>query len=306
MPIKTKIGIALVAVIAVFSVYELSKYVHALAMGGPTLGNISSAIQDTQNCPTCDPNHDGLTNAEDILWGIDPLGPNKNSQGYIYGEEVAAGRNPITGELLNTGNLTDQLSQLTVDGLAAGALNPASASYQQNLADITSSVADSGKYLFNKTVDSDSLTTVLGNTNSSTEYVKQMIPLIKGFSDSFGGQIQNTYKYLNTIGNNGFNSQTKSYFSQQAGAYENIDQNTMALSVPKPFANSAAEFVSLTQQLRDISQAIANGDTDSVKAMLAYQAFGDMLDKYNNFINDFTDTIQNEHIDMDSLKSMLK
>src|SRR3989344_2594844 len=206
MPIKTKIGIALVAVIAVFSVYQLSKYVHVLAGNGPTLANIFSS-GDTQNCSTCDPDHDGLTNAEEVLWNTDPFNADTDGDGFKDGEEVASEHNPLIpgpDDLINSDNLTEQLSSLTVAGLAAGDLNPASASYEQTLADITSSVADAGKYLFNKTIAQDSLNIVLGNPTINKNYVKTIAPIIQKFSTTLGTQLDRIVNDLNTIGEKGF------------------------------------------------------------------------------------------------------
>lgn len=303
MPIKIKIGIALVAVIAVFSVYELGKYVHTLAINGPMLANTSSLGGDTQNCATCDPDHDGLTNAEEVLWNTDPLNADTDGDGFKDGEEVASGHNPLIpgpNDLINSDNLTDQLSQLTVAGILAGALNPASASYNQTLADITSSVADSGKYLFNKTVDPDSLMTVIGNVNTNATYVKEVLPLIQKFSNALNNQVGRLTDDLNQVGNKGFNDQLKKYYAQQAGTFETLSGDTETMTTPKAFAANQASLISIIRQMYVIDDAIAHGDTDVVKATLAMEALGSVPEKYLEYLSSFIDTIQAEHIDITS------
>lgn len=291
-------GIALVAVIALFLVYQGGKYIHKLAGDGPTLADISAST-DTQNCPTCDPDHDGLTNAEEVLWGTDPFNADTDTDGFKDGEEVASGHNPLVpgpNDLLNSDNLTDQLSNLTVDGLAAGALNPASDSYQQSLGDITSSVADSGKYLFNKKVDESSLTLVSGSTQADTAYVQASMPLIQKFSDAMSSDLQNIQTDISVIGDKGFTDQMKTYFAGQADAYDELAQEATALSVPKPFSTSHAQFVSIVQQIRDADRALSQGDTDIVKSAFALDATGNVSNSFTDFLNSYVDDLTQEHI----------
>ena len=308
MPIKTKIGIVLVAVIAVFSVYQLSKYVHVLAGNGPTLANIFSS-GDTQNCATCDPDHDGLTNAEEVLWNTDPFNSDTDTDGFKDGEEVASGHSPLIpgpDDLINNDNLTEQLSSLTVAGLAAGDLNPASASYEQTLADITSSVADAGKYLFNKTVSQDSLNIVLGNPTVNTNYVKTVIPIIQKFSGALEVQFNRVIDDLNTIGDKGFPEQLRNFYAQQAKIFEGISTDTLAVSVPKGFTESHIAFVSLARQMQTLDEAISKGDVDVIKATIALGSLGDIPDKYIAFLDAFVTALEKENVDMDAIENSLK
>jgi len=310
MPIKTKIGIAIVAVIAIFSVYLLSRYIHGLAGNGRTLfSNPFQTNEDKQNCATCDPDQDGLTNAEEVLWNTDPFNPDSDGDSFKDGEEVSSGHSPLIpgpDDLINSGNLTDQFSNLTVDGLITGELNPASDSYNQLLGDITSSVLDSGKYLFNQKIDPKTLTTVLGNDSANQSYAENMSLLLQQFSAILADQVNRTISDLNTIGEKGFDPSLKSYYQDQADNFKDIQDEAVVMIIPKPFASTHVSFLSLVQQMQTIDLALANGDEDIIKATLALQYMGDMPENFLNFINDFMIVLGDEKVDMDSLTKTLK
>ncbi|OGN28323.1 MAG: hypothetical protein A2941_02190 [Candidatus Yanofskybacteria bacterium RIFCSPLOWO2_01_FULL_49_17] len=304
MPIKRNLVIVIVAVIAVFSVYQLSKYVHKLALSGPTLTAVSSFSNDDQNCAICDPDHDGLTNAEEVLWNTDPFNSDTDGDGFKDGEETASGHNPLVpgpDDLINSDNLTEQLANLTVAGLVAGELNPASGNYEQTLADITSSVADSAKYLFNKQVDAGLLNIIPGNSDSNNIYVRTVSHLVQRFSDAFGEQLNRLIDDLNTTGSKGFTGEMKDYYSRQAEILDALFNDALSMPVTRPFSSFHTGFAALVMQLKSIDEAMADGDKDTVKATLALQALGDVPDKYIYLLNIFTDAIQGENVEIDPL-----
>ena len=303
MPNKIKIVLTLVVVVAMFLVYQLAQYVHTIANGNSTFQQGSPLPN-----PDDDPDHDGLNNQQEVIWGSDPFNPDSDGDGFKDGEEVNSGHNPLVpgpDDLINSDNLTDQLSQLAVSGLYAGALDPDSVDYTKTLNDITSSVADSGTYLFNKTVDPSAFTVIDGSAQTNTTYVRASAPLFQQFSNTLGNEFANIKDSLNAIGKGGFSDPVKKFFAQQATIYDDISRAGLALPVPRPFVNTHANFLSLTQQMSTISTAIANGDTDSVKAALALDALGDMYTKYINFLIAYGNTLETVHVDINSLNNLL-
>src|SRR3989344_2604228 len=303
MPNKIKLVLILVAIVAMFLVYKLAQYVHVVANGDSTFQQGTPLPS-----PDDDPDHDGLDNQQEVIWGSDPFSPDSDGDGFKDGEEVNSGHNPLVpgpDDLINSDNLTDQLSQLAVAGLYTGALNPDDDNYVQTLNDITSSVADSGTYLFNKTIDPSALTVVDNSTQANTAYVRASAPLLQQFSNTLGNEFAKIKDNLNAIGKGGFSDPVKKFFAQQATIYDDISKTGSALPVPRTFADTHADFLSLTQQMSAISTAIANGDTDSVKAALALDALGNMYTKYINFLTAYSDTLQTIHIDINSLDNLL-
>src|SRR3989338_8569758 len=131
---KIKIVLIIVAIVAMFLVYQLAQYVHTVANGDSTFQQGTPLPN-----PDDDPDHDGLDNQQEVIWGSDPFNPDSDGDGFKDGEEVNSGHNPLIpgpDDLISADNLTEQFSELTVAGLAEGSLQPDSPDYAQALADI--------------------------------------------------------------------------------------------------------------------------------------------------------------------------
>jgi hypothetical protein len=296
---KLKIVLVIVAIGAGFLAYKGVKYVHVLANQGYFQEGTPLPGDDT-NCPTCDPDHDGLNNQQEIIWQTDPFNADTDGDGFKDGEEVNSGHNPLVpgpDDLINDNNLTSQLSDLTVAGIYEGAINPASDSYSQTLGDIASSVADNATYIFNKTVSADSLNTVGGSQEANVTYLKTLGPMLQQFGTALSDDFSKIKDNLNTIGSAGFSNQIKASFAQQSTTYADVYASGQTMSVPKPFANSHADFLSMTQQMQTITDALAHGDQDPVKASFALDSLGGMYDKYSTYLQDLSNIISAQHLD---------
>ena len=290
------------AIVAVFSVYELAQYVHTIANGNSTYQQGTPLPS-----PDDDPDHDGLSNQQEVIWGSDPFNPDSDGDGFKDGEEVNSGHNPLIpgpADLINDDNLTNQISELTASAIYTGALNPDNSSYAQSLNDITSSVTDSGIYLFNKTIDASEFVTTKGDSSANLAHAKAVIPLVQQFNNTLGSQLSRVVSDLKIIENKGFNDQIKNYYTSQANIYATLIKSELSLTVPQPFAVAHADLVSLSQQMQAVSEAISHGDQDIVKASLAFDAAGAMIPKYLNFIGTFTDVLESEHVDMSLLNNL--
>lgn len=295
-----KIGLAVIGVIAVFSVYKLSRYLHTLALNGPFLA--AGAPQPTpDNCPTCDPDHDGLTNAEETVWGTDPLNPDTDGDGFKDGEEVASGRNPLVpgpNDLLGNENLTDQMSRLVVSGLYAGALNPASDSYAQALGDISDAVTDTAKNIFKRNIDPSTIATVSDTGQNQVAYVRQFGILAKQFGNLLDQDYASLEANLNTIGEKGFTDPSISqFYSSQAAKSSDLSEQVNALKVPKAFLNNHANFINLVRQMNIIDNAIKDGGADPVKASAAFSELGSFYQNFLDVLNSYAQTTQEQQLD---------
>lgn len=304
MPNKIKIVLVLVAIVAVFSVYELAQYVHSVANNPGASSSDTINSQDTQNCPTCDPDHDGLTNAQEVEWGTDPFNPDTDGDGFKDGEEVKSGHNPLVpgpNDLIKDSNLTNQMSLLTLSGLYAGALNPASSSYDQSLTDIASSVADSGKTAFNRIIDPAAIHTLPNTQDNEMIYFKNIKTVTSGFGQALSDQYLNLEDNLTAIGQNGFTDSVRSYYAKQASTLNGLLASGLLVNVPVAFKTPHSELLTLIQQLADVSTAISQGDQDPLKASLAFDVFGGSYTKYFNIVQEYIAAAKDQGLDTNSL-----
>ena len=295
MPNKIKIVLIIVAIVAMFLVYQLAQYVHTVANGDSTFQQGTPLPN-----PDDDPDHDGLDNQQEVIWGSDPFNPDSDGDGFKDGEEVNSGHNPLIpgpDDLINNDNLTDQLSQLAVSGLYAGDLNPDSQNYSQALSNISTSITDSGKYLFNKEVSVSSLHLIKSDRTSDLLYIQKIAPIMEEFQALLAKQYENLIPNLNTIGTNGFSDPTvQKFFSVQASLFNDLGQEGINLSVPEGFKENHANFINLIQKINDINDSVVHGDTDPVKASVALNVIDDIYQNYVDLLMDYKKTAQMRNI----------
>ncbi len=298
MPNKLKIVLTIVAIVAVFLVYKLAQYVHAVANQNPSL-------QQTSPLPAADEDadKDGLNNQQEVIWGSDPFNPDTDGDGFKDGEEVNSGHNPLVpgpDDVVGVDNFTQQFSELALAGLAEGSLQPESDKFNQSLADITNAITDSAKYLFGKEFNESAVTTIGATTQTNEAYIKSVSPLLQSFGELFSEQYQNIDDHLNNIGEKGFDDpEIKSYFTNKANSYQEILKKGEGLKVPENLQGAHAQFLTLLLQMQEISNAIAKGDRDPVKATFAFDAFGEVFAKYILMIDLYGNALESINFDPD-------
>lgn len=288
MPNKIKIALTLVAIVAVFLVYELAQYVHIIANGNSTFQQGSPLPN-----PDDDPDHDGLSNQQEVIWGADPFNPDSDGDGFKDGEEVKSGHNPLIpgpDDLISQDNLTQQFSDLAVSGIYSGDLNPDSPSYPKTLADITSAIADSGFSVFSKKIESTDLTIIDGKEDAELLYIENISPILNQTSQLLASQNDKIIDYLNIIGNKGFtSSEVQDYFSNQANAYSDLLNSGVKIRTPKQFKDQQILLMTFLQQMKDANSAIAKGDKDPIRAAFALEILGGSYDGYVDILNNYLD-----------------
>ncbi len=283
------------AIVAGFFVYKFAQYIHAIANGG-------TAVQHTTPLPTADEDsdHDGLSNQQEVIWNTDPFNPDTDGDGFKDGEEVNSGHSPLVpgpDDLINADNLTQQFSDLAASGLLAGDLQPDSPNYAQSLEDITSGVTDSAAYLFNQQVNPDSLSVINPDQETNQHYADEVVKLLGRFTETAKTQYAKNADNLKLIGSSGFaNSEIKNFYSSQQSIYSDILNQGMTLRVPRPFLNNHADFLTLVQQMQYISQSIASGDTDPIKAALAFDALRNTYDNLLSVLISFDQIMSDQHV----------
>lgn len=101
MPRRLIIGILVVLILGIVGgtialVVQRFRGDEVATLPTPSPGGLTPAQPGSQQVtnPTGDDDNDGLTNAEEVLWGTSSANPDTDNDGYKDGEEVAANHNP--------------------------------------------------------------------------------------------------------------------------------------------------------------------------------------------------------------------
>lgn len=185
------IFIAVGAVISVFSFFDV--------FGGVRSANFSDAIKPLPPLED-DTDHDGLTNAEESYWNTDFQNSDTDSDGYLDGEEVAAGHDPTIpspDDKLLSNNLTEALSNLTLSGLVEGSLKPSNPNFNKSVY----LVIDEILLKSNQQPQNTSLEprTVDETPENIKKYATEILPYIKLILKEEGGRINKLFLIIENI-----------------------------------------------------------------------------------------------------------
>jgi len=215
--------------------------------------------------------NDGLANREESFWNTDPNNPDTDGDGYLDGEEVASGHDPLIpgpDDLLPTdGNLTMKMSQLALAGLVEGSLKSDSSNYKQSLSDLTDTIADDAVTSFQIDVSKINLRIINSDKFSQQNYIEEFSSSYEKLLGTFIEQMLALEENLNNIGAYGmaYGEVTKS-FSDSASRYQEIYDELLKMGVPKNWTSSHLGVVKLTEELSQASQSIVSGGNDPIKA----------------------------------------
>ncbi len=279
MPNKIKIFFGFLALIALFSVYSVFN-----SLSGKSALVAVIGIESPLPTPDNDPDHDGLTNAEEMIWGTDPFNPDTDGDGFKDGEEVASGHNPLVkgpNDLLPTtytsptNNITEKTSALMTSGLYAGVLSKKTdaATYNNALSDITDSVvADSNKALDPSSIPVGPAISSSDSKAAQQKYVDAIGAII--FNDLWGQLINEprviTMKFVNFNGDDRQNvADTQQYFNAKATYYQGVLAKLNAVAVPSSWLNIHQKLLTGLQTLVVNHQALGHIGTDPMKGIAA-------------------------------------
>ena len=265
---RYKIVSGLMALVAVFLVYLGLNNLRIEWDLKPGQENINAPLESDT-----DWDDDGLDNREESFWNTDPNNPDSDGDGYLDGEEVASGHDPLIpgpDDLLPTDeNLTMKMSQLALAGLVEGSLKSDNPNYEQSLNDLADVIADDAVSSFETDLSKIELRIVSSDKFSQQNYIEEFSRTYEKLLETFIEQMFALEDNLNNIGAYGMaHGGVAKSFVGSASRYREIYDELLKMSIPKNWESNHLGVVKLTGELSQASQAVISGGNDPIKAVV--------------------------------------
>lgn len=266
--------------------------------GTPSESPLPAASQNPVADSTADPDHDGLINAQETLWGTDPSNPDTDGDGYTDGQEVAACHNPLVKAPNDKLSNCDPKKQSTIASTISA--NGAPDAFFPNLPDLSGSkinltqayanaVKDSDKspVTFSQFIANQPIITDLPPVNESAFRKEADSVLAVAHYMSVAGDIsaisdpQRFQLAMNALLTNGDASQ----FAIFATKVANFEQSIENLGVPPSATQYNKLLLSYSKLLETTFTQISKYSTDQVKALVALRQLDAIDRQYYPLIN---------------------
>lgn len=279
------------AFVAVFLVFVVSKY---LKVDLPDLSRQQSNLSFELDK---DWDNDGLTNREESYWGTDPNNSDTDGDGYLDGEEVASGHDPLIpapDDLLpSDDNLTMKMSQLALAGLVEGSLKPNNPDYEKSMSDLATVVAEDALNSFEVDLSKIDLRIVASDKFSQQRYVEELSPVFEELFKAFIEQMSELENNLNNIGAFGMaHGGVSKSFEGASSRYDKIFDDLAKMNVPKNWKDNHLGIMKLTGELSQASQSVASGAGDPIKAVVSLNKIVELWETFPKVAEAYSKKIQ--------------
>lgn len=279
------------AVISVFSFFDVFRGVRSALL--------DNTPKELPALPT-DTDQDGLSDADESYWDTDFNKPDTDGDGFLDGEEVASHHDPTLpapdDNLLDL-NLTTKFASVTLGGLVEGSLKLDSPLYEKSIDDLSLAVVDDGLKTLISFAEIKNLNIINSTKETQEQYVRDLEILWEQFFKGVGEELKSIETKLE-LSNDGGLSNTKyvSYFISKRDEFNNIAEKWQALKVPDKWQTEHLEFLKLAQELGKSNEAIARGEDDPVKAVIAFNLFVGLIEKIPDIVQLYSERAKSEGI----------
>ena len=240
---------------------------------------------------------DGLPDEEEPLYRTDPLNPDTDGDGFLDGEEVAAGCSPISASPkdcevkgLKTGwnkskiNLTEYFSSLIIGGLLSGDLNKSNPDFQKHIEKLADETSEIQKAMLS--IDSSILEVSVSNDNS------------KNSSQKYLNILENTLaKYFFKKGAGiDINNLSKVDFSPYLDDLDNLYKELAKLESPASWLEIHKKLLKFVLELRVLIYNLEQQEEDPIKAYLTMKNAGRLFNDYEKITAEILTKIENNNL----------
>ncbi|PIR41356.1 MAG: hypothetical protein COV31_01510 [Candidatus Yanofskybacteria bacterium CG10_big_fil_rev_8_21_14_0_10_46_23] len=231
---------------------------------------------------------DGLSNQDEAFWTTDPYNPDTDGDGFLDGEEVLSGHDPLNsqeGDLLtknsiSQGNLTQNIASLIVSGIAAGDLsNQASdLTFNKSVDDLTlSAIVDTIGVLGNSRVQNLDHQITSSSPADQQAYLNKLNDVLRdNLANVITGQPQVVNRLFSAIGSNGFTSEDtaaiRGTFLGYALAFEGAYNQLLGIPVPQNWLALQEKSLDLIKRAEIHHRSIALSGNDPFKMLIAFSS----------------------------------
>ena len=310
--------------VVVRAVFLISKHLN-VAIAKPT--PIEVDYQDTN-----DWDNDGLSNSDESYWNTDPYNPDTDGDGFLDGEEVLSGFDPLkssegkTDDSLSeksrliTSNLTEGVANLLVGGLFSGDLKRTAddATFGKSIDNIAvAAISDTLAVLEGIEVSGDDFMVVENSQENKENYVKKITEITEGeLLDVImkqPGDINRLFVYSPDIFNNPNSNEIKTVFLEHANTYQKAYLGLMATPVPQDALELHKNILTMIKKIETHYRSIALSGQDPLKMLIVmsnlqtiYIEAQSVLNKVNSYINSNNLTRPNNNLFnvIDELKNL--
>ncbi|HAU07622.1 MAG: hypothetical protein UW46_C0002G0033 [Candidatus Yanofskybacteria bacterium GW2011_GWF1_44_227] len=273
-------ALGLVALISVLSLYGKFRSGSSLDVA-PSRNEIDMSLET-------DTDHDGLSNAEESIWGTDFQNPDSDGDGFKDGEEVISGHDPMKkgpDDLVESDNITKNFLAMTLASYADGSIKTSDPDYIDKLSDMTNSIAS--EVIFNKP-RTFNLKTTSASTQNSQAYIQAISPNFEKIMIEFYGEVADLESKLALIESRGFADQeVNRYFSSKSKVFLDITDSIERIIVPTDWKDAHLAILRMSYNLAGVNKTIAGGDKDPIKAIAGFNGLKTLIDGSSDVINPF-------------------
>jgi hypothetical protein len=241
-----------------------------------------------------DADNDGLKDTEESYWNTDPNNPDSDGDGYLDGEEVVTGHNPLIPspeDKIDYGlNLTERLSEVTLSGLIEGSLKPSNSSFNDSVNLVIDDLLNQSELKLPKRLYQFNV--VENSPENIKEYIEKIMPLIISYIKEEGERI----KYLllvtdnlNLFGSGNLENENKikliNFLNSELPKLENLFDTLIKSKVPKYIEPNHKQITNLIGNSINNYILLKNLDKDPVQALISIGYI------FNIFLTDMPDVI---------------